>query len=118
MDIVYINGLSISTLIGIYDWEREVRQVVTLDLELGTDIRKAAGTDDIQYALNYKAISDHLIEFIQNSEFLLLETMAESVANILRDEFSVAWLRLRIGKPNAVSAARDVGIIIERGIKK
>ena len=115
MDIVYIGDLRIDTIIGIYDWEREVRQTISLDLEMGPDIRKAAETDDIQYALNYKAVSKRLIEFIEGSEFLLVETMAEQVADIVRQEFNVPWLQLRIGKPGAVRGARDVGIVIERG---
>lgn len=116
MDIVYINDLKIDTIIGIYDWEREVRQTISLDLEMGTDIRQAAATDDIQYTLNYKAVSKRLIDFIEGSEFFLVETMAEQVAEIVREEFKVPWLRLRIGKPGAIRGARDVGIIIERGV--
>ena len=115
MDIVYINDLKIDTIIGIYDWEREVRQTVSLDLEMGTDIRQAAATDDIQYTLNYKAVSKRLIDFIEGSEFLLVETMAEQAADIVRQEFKVPWLRLRIGKPDAIRGASDVGIVIERG---
>ncbi|MDO7653072.1 MAG: dihydroneopterin aldolase [Porticoccus sp.] len=118
MDIVYINDLKIDTIIGIYDWEREVRQTISLDLEMGTDIRQAAATDDIQYTLNYKAVSKRLIDFIEGSEFFLVETMAEQVAEIVREEFKVPWLRLRIGKPGAIRGARDVGIVIERGVFK
>ena len=84
---------------------------------MGTDIRQAAETDDIQFALNYKAVSKRIIDFIGGSEFLLVETMAEQVAEIIRQEFNVPWLRLRIGKPGAVRGARDVGVIIERGTR-
>lgn len=115
MDIVYISDLKIDTIIGIYDWEREVRQTISLDLEMATDIRQAAATEDIQFALNYKAVSDRLIEFIGGSEFLLIETMAEQVAEIVRQEFHVPWLKLRIGKPGAIADAGDVGVVIERG---
>ena len=118
MDIVYINDLKIDTIIGIYDWEREVRQTISLDLEMGTDIRQAAATEDIQYTLNYKAVSKRLIDFIEGSKFFLVETMAEQVAEIVREEFKVPWLRLRIGKPGAIRGARDVGIVIERGSVK
>jgi len=117
MDIVYIRELNIETIIGIFDWEREIKQVVSLDLEMATDIRKAAETDDIQYALNYKAVSKRLIQFIEGSEFLLVETMAEQVATIVREEFNVPWLKLRLSKPGAVRGARDVGLLIERGEK-
>jgi len=115
MDLVYIRELEVETVIGIYDWEREIRQRINLDLEMGTDIRQAANTEDVDNTLNYKSVSDRLIEFIEQSEFLLIETMAEQVAEIVLNEFSVKWLRLRLGKPGAVPQAADVGVIIERG---
>jgi dihydroneopterin aldolase len=117
MDIVYIDDLQIDTVIGIYDWEREIRQVVSINLEMGHDIRKAAETDDIQYTLNYKSVSKRIIDFVEGSEFLLVETMAEQIADILLNEFNVPWLRLRLGKPGAIRGAKDVGLIIERGTK-
>ena len=115
MDLVYIRELEVETVIGIYDWEREIRQRINLDLEMGTDIRQAANTEDVDNTLNYKSVSDRLIEFIEQSEFLLIETMAEQIAEIVLHEFSVKWLRLRLGKPGAVPQAADVGVIIERG---
>jgi len=117
MDIVYIRDLRIETIIGIYDWEREVKQTVSLDLEMAHDIRQAAETDDIQFALNYKSIAKRLISFIEESEFLLVERMAEEVAGIVMNEFSVPWLRLRVSKPGALRGSQDVGILIERGAK-
>ena len=115
MDIVYIRELEIETIIGIYDWEREQKQVVSLDLEMGTDIGAAAGSEDIENTLNYKAVAKRLIEFIEGSEFFLVETMAERIAEIVLKEFSAPWLKLRVGKPGAVTGSKDVGIIIERG---
>jgi dihydroneopterin aldolase len=115
VDIVYIRELQVQTVIGIYDWEREVRQAVSLDLEMGTDIREAAATEDIENTLNYKSVSKRLIDFIEGSEFLLVETMAEEVAQLVMQEFGVRWLRLRLGKPGAIRGARDVGVLIERG---
>ena len=112
MDIVYIRDLRIETIIGIYDWEREVKQTISLDLEMAHDIRQAA---EIAYALNYKSIAKRLIAFIEASEFLLVERMAEEIARIVREEFSVPWLKLRVSKPGALRYSQDVGIIIERG---
>ena len=117
MDIVYIRDLRIETIIGIYDWERQVRQTVSIDLEMASDIHKAAETDDIQYALNYKAVSKRLIAYVENRNALLVEALAEEIAKIIREEFNVPWLRLRLSKPGAVRGARDVGLIIERGVK-
>jgi dihydroneopterin aldolase len=115
MDLVYIRGLEVETVIGIYDWEREIRQVVNLDLEMGLDIISAAQTEDVNKTLNYKSVSDRLIDFIGQSEFQLVETMAEEIAQLVQEEFGVKWLRLRLGKPGAVPQAEDVGVIIERG---
>ena len=117
MDIVYIRDLEVETIIGIFDWERKVRQIVSLDLEMGWDISKAAAGDDFAYALDYKAVSKRLISFIEASEFLLVEAMAEEIARIVREEFNVPWLRLRLSKPGALRGAKDVGVIIERGVR-
>jgi dihydroneopterin aldolase len=117
MDIVYIRDLQIDTIIGIYDWEREVRQTVSLDLEMAFDIRQAAKTDDIQYALNYKAVSKRVIAHVESRNALLVESLAEEVAALVMAEFNVPWLRLRLSKPGALRGARDVGLVIERGVK-
>ena len=114
MDIVYIRELEVRTIIGIFDWEREQRQVVSLDLEMGSDIATAAATDTIENALDYKAVAKRLIDFIEKSEFFLVETLAERVAGIVVNEFNVPWVKLRLGKPGAVTGSKDVGVIIER----
>ncbi len=117
MDIVYIRDLRIDTIIGIFDWEREVRQTVSLDLEMAADIRKAGASDDIEHTLNYKAVAKRLIAHVEASQCLLVERLAEEVAAIVLDEFKVPWLRLRLSKPGALRGSRDVGLIIERGEK-
>lgn len=117
MDIVYIRELEIETIIGIYDWEREQKQIVSMDLEMGADNRVAASSENIENALDYKAVAKRLIEFVESSEFFLVETMAERIAEIVMQEFSVPWLKLRLGKPGAVTGSKDVGVIIERGEK-
>jgi len=115
MDIVYLSDLRIDTIIGIYDWERRVKQTVILDLELGTDIRAAAASDNIEDTLNYKAVAKRLFAFVGESEFELVETLAEKVAELIINEFNVPWLRLKVNKQGAVRGVRDVGVIIERG---
>ena len=115
MDIVFIRELRIETVIGIYDWERNIKQPVILDLEMGADIARAAASDAIEDTLDYKAVSKRLIEFVEASEFQLVETLAERCAEIVLREFQVPWVRLTLNKVGAVSAARDVGVIIERG---
>ncbi len=117
MDIIYLRDLRIETVIGIYDWERRIKQTLILDIEMATDIRKAAQTDSIEDTLNYKAVAKRLIEFVGNSEFQLVETLAERVGEIVLNEFRVPWLRLQVNKQGAVRGARDVGVIIERGAR-
>ena len=115
MDIIYIHDLHIDTVIGVFDWERRVRQTVILDLDIAADIRNAAASDELVDTLNYKALAKRLIDFVEHSEFNLVETLAERVAELVLREFSVPWLRLRVNKQGAVRGARDVGVIIERG---
>jgi len=115
MDIIFLNDLRVDTVIGIYDWERRIKQTVIFDFEMGADIRKAAASDHIDDTLNYKAVAKRVIEFVGSSEFQLVETLAEKVAQLILDEFEVPWLRLKLNKVGAVRYARDVGIIIERG---
>lgn len=115
LDRVFISDLRIDTIIGIYDWERQVRQTVSLDIEMAHDNAMAAQTDDIQFALNYKAVAKRVITFIETSEFLLVETLAEKTAELIMEEFSVPWLKIKLHKPGALRGARDVGVMIERG---
>lgn len=115
MDKVIIKGLTADTVIGVYDWEREIRQQLVLDLELGTNIQPAAETDNLALTLDYAAISARIIAYIGAGEFQLIETMAEKIAQLLMTEFSITWLKLTLYKPGAVSEADTVGVVIERG---
>ena len=115
VDTVFIEDLCIETIIGIYDWEREIRQIVSIDLEMATDNSKAAATESIDDALNYKAVAKRLIQFVEDSEFQLVETMAERIGEIVLNEFNVPWMRLKLSKPGAVTGSKAVGVIIERG---
>jgi dihydroneopterin aldolase len=115
MDTVFLRDLKIDTVIGIYGWERRVRQTLIFDLEMSADVAKAAKTDDIEDALNYKSIAKRLQQYVSESEFELIETLAEECARIIREEFNVAWVKLTLNKKGAVRGATDVGVIIERG---
>jgi dihydroneopterin aldolase len=113
-DIIYVTDLRVETVIGIFDWERRIRQTVSIDLEMATDIRKAAASDHIDDTLNYKAVAKRIIAFVEASEFQLVETLAERIAGIILDEFRVPWVRVRLNKKGAVRFAQDVGVVIER----
>jgi dihydroneopterin aldolase len=113
-DKVFIEDLRIETVIGIFDWEREIKQTVSLDLEMDFDIRKAAGSDHIDDTLDYKAVAKTLIKFVGTSEFQLVESLAERCAEIVLEQFPVKALRLKLSKPGAVSGSSAVGVIIKR----
>ena len=115
MDRIFINNLTVEAIIGIYDEERVTPQRVTLHLEMAADIALAASTEDISTTLNYHTLSQTLTEFLQNSRFQLIETMAERVTEIVRRDFGVSWVKLTLHKPDALPGEIDVGVIIERG---
>lgn len=115
MDKVFIDNLTVETVIGVYDWERTIKQRLELDIEMAWDNKPAAASDDLQYALDYKAVSDRLIAFIEGSAFLLVETLTEQVADIILQEFNAKAVKIRLRKPAAVPQARAVGVEISRG---
>ncbi|HHB12877.1 MAG TPA: dihydroneopterin aldolase [Chromatiales bacterium] len=115
MDTVYIRDLRVEARIGIWEWEQRIRQQVRIDLEMAADIGRAAASDRIEDALNYRAVAKRVQGFLAEHEFGLVETMAEALARLIMEEFRVPWLRLRVGKPGAVRGSREVGVVIERG---
>jgi len=118
MDLVFIEDLRIQTVIGVFDWEREITQTISLDLQMAFDISAAAASDDIVDTLDYKSVSKRLIQFVEGSEFQLVEALAEHCATIVLEEFPVSWVHLKLSKPGAVRGSSAVGVIIERGNKQ
>lgn len=114
MDKVFIEALEVECVIGIYEWERKIRQPVVLDIEMDFDNRKPAASDDIADTLDYKAVSKRLIQFVSESEFGLVERLAEHCCAIVLDEFAVTRVKLKLSKIGAVRGAKAVGVIIER----
>jgi dihydroneopterin aldolase len=117
MDIIFLHDLRVETVIGIWDWERKIRQTVAIDLEMSADIRKAAETDSVDDTLNYKLVAKRLQQYVGDSSFQLVETLAEKIAAIILDEFDVSWVRVKVNKPGAIRGAQDVGVLIERGTR-
>ncbi|MBS0396307.1 MAG: dihydroneopterin aldolase [Proteobacteria bacterium] len=113
-DRIFLRDLRTETIIGIYDWERKIRQTVSFDFEFPGDIRRAAKSDQIEDTLNYKSVAKKVLAFVESSEFHLVETLAEEVARLILREFSVEWVKLTLNKPGAVRGSRDVGVMIER----
>jgi dihydroneopterin aldolase len=114
MDIIFLSGLTTECIIGIWDWERRVKQKVVIDLEMAADIRCAASSDAIEDTLDYKRVSKRLLGFVAESQFQLVETLTERIAQIIVTEFQVPWVRVRLNKQGAIRGSRDVGILIER----
>ncbi len=115
MDIIFLSELKVDTIIGIWEWERRIRQTVIIDLEMSADVASAAATDEVADTLNYKSVAKRIQSFVSESSFQLVETLAERIAGIIRDEFDVAWVKVRVNKPGAIRGSKDVGILIERG---
>lgn len=115
MDIVFIKDLRAKAVIGIFGWERQVRQQISIDVEMGTDIRPAAASDRIEDTLDYKAVSRRILRIVEEAEPQLVESLIELIASTLREEFSIPWLRITIAKPGAVRGSAAVGVTIERG---
>jgi dihydroneopterin aldolase len=117
LDRVFIEGLEVDTVIGAYDWERGIRQVLRLDLSFAWDNRLAAAEDDLSKALDYASVSARIQAFAEQAQFQLVETFAERLAEVLMSEFQIPWLHLKLTKPGAVAAAAGVGVEIERGCR-
>lgn len=115
LDITFLHGLKIDCIIGVWDWERQTRQTIIIDLDMAADIMRAAASDDINDVLDYKAVARRVTEFVEVSDFQLVETLAEKIAALVLEEFDIPWVRVRINKRGAVRGARDVGVVIERG---
>tara|TARA_Y100000389_G_scaffold202063_1_gene246404 strand:+ start:6413 stop:6784 length:372 start_codon:yes stop_codon:yes gene_type:complete len=114
MDKIFLNELKVDTIIGIFEWERNILQTVIIDLEMSADIAKAAASDEVIDALNYKSVAKRVQGFVEKSSFQLVETLAEHIASIILDEFSVIWVKVRVNKPGAIRGSRGVGVEIER----
>ena len=114
MDKIFIHALKTEAIIGIFDWERQVKQTVVVDIELSADVRKAALSDSIADTLNYKAVAKRVLTFVAESNFHLVETLAEHIAMLVLQEFGVAWVRIVLSKPGAVRRSREVGVTLER----
>lgn len=113
-DSIFLHDLRIKAIVGIWDWERKLRQTISVDLEMGADIRRAAATDRIEDTLDYKQLAKRVQQFVEDSEFQLVETLAENIARIVVGEFDVPWVVVKVNKPGAIRGSRDVGVIVRR----
>lgn len=114
MDKIFLTALNVECIVGIWDWERRVKQTVIIDVEMAADIRRAAASDHIDDTIDYKRVSKRLLAFVGESQFQLVETLTEQIARVIVTEFGVSWVKVRLNKRGAIRGARDVGIEIER----
>jgi 7,8-dihydroneopterin aldolase/epimerase/oxygenase len=114
LDKIFIHALKTETIVGIFDWERQVKQSVLIDIEFSADIRKAALSDSIDDTLNYKGVAKRVLAFVEVSSFHLVETLAEHIAMLILQDFGVAWVSITLSKPGAIRGSRDVGVMLER----
>ena len=114
MDKIFIHALKTEAIIGIFDWERQVKQTVIIDIEVSADIKKAALSDSIDDTVNYKRIAKRVLAFVEESRFHLVETLAERIAMLILDDFGISWVRISLSKPGAIRSSRDVGVALER----
>lgn len=117
MDLIYLHDLKVDCIIGIWDWERRTTQTMTIDIDIAVDVQKAAATDRIEDTLNYKAVAKRVIAFVGSSQFQLVETLTEKIAELILVEFQAPWVRVAVNKRGAIRGATDVGVIVERGRK-
>ena len=115
MDTIFLKDIRVQTIVGVWDWERQMPQTVSIDLELGADVQRAAETDNIESTLDYRAVAKRVSGFVAESRFQLIESMAEGIAEIVTGEFAVPWVKVTVHKLGAVRGSSDVGVIIERG---
>lgn len=113
-DTIFLQNLKVETVVGVWDWERKIRQTVSIDIEMAADVAKAAETDNIEGTLNYKAVAKRVQQFVGDSEYQLVETLAEKLAETILSEFDIPWIQLRVSKPGAIRNAKNVGVVIHR----
>jgi 7,8-dihydroneopterin aldolase/epimerase/oxygenase len=114
VDKIFLRELRIETIIGFWEWERRIKQIVSIDLEIGTDARIAAASDGIAGTLNYEALAKRLTEFVGESKYQMVEALATAIGNIVIHEFGAPWVKVSVAKPGAIPSAREVGVVIER----
>jgi 7,8-dihydroneopterin aldolase/epimerase/oxygenase len=116
MDIVFVRDLRFKTIVGIWDWERQMPQIVSINLDMGWDMSRAAQSQDLADTLDYKSVSKRVEAFVQEQKFKLVEAAAEAIAAMVMKEFAVPWIRVAIHKPFAVTRSQSVGVVVERGV--
>lgn len=115
MDKIFLKNLRLKTRIGLFEWEKQIDQIININVEVGFNITKAANSDDVRYSLDYKTLSNVIKEYVKNNTHELIETLIENIANIIIEDFDVKYVTLSISKPGAIRDSEDVGITITRG---
>lgn len=115
-DIIFIEGLEIETIIGVYEHERDIKQKVVLDIEMTLPESDAASSDDLRHTVDYDAVSKLVTSYVIDTQYQLIESLAEQVASLVLGAFAADSLKLKLSKPDAVKNAKSVGLIIQRSV--
>lgn len=114
MDTIFLHGLKAKTLIGVYEWERQQPQILVLDLDIGTDFLQAAQSDDVADTIHYAQVAEEIISALAEQSFLLLEALAEYVAQFILTRYQALSVKVKVVKPGILASVAQVGVIIER----
>ena len=117
MDVIFLKELQVETIIGVFEWEKRIKQTVLIDIEVFTEINAAAASDQLADTIDYKKISKRIKEFAESRTFNLIETLAKNIADMLIGEFDVRRTRVTVSKPRAIRGSKTVGVIVHRGDK-
>ena|SRR5579862_3366955 len=117
MDTIFISDLRIETRIGVYEWEKHVRQPVVLNIEIAMPHSRASATDELADALDYASVVTRLQQFMGKHPHALLERLAEAIAALIIDEFHAPWVRVQLAKIAPLPGVKQLGVRIERGTR-
>ncbi|MGO4891808.1 dihydroneopterin aldolase [Flavobacterium sp. W21_SRS_FM6] len=114
MDKIYIEGLEVFSLIGVYDWERVATQRLIVDITLFTDLSKAALSDNVGDTLNYADVANCVDKLAKSSEFELIEALAHAMLKAIFAQFPVTKITLKLSKPDILDNAQNVAVELTR----
>jgi dihydroneopterin aldolase len=114
VDKIFLRELKVETIIGFWEWERRIKQIVIIDLEIASDARTAANSEKVAGTLNYEVLAKRLVEYVGGSQHQMVEALATAIGRIVISEFGAPWVKVSVAKPGAIPTAREVGVVIER----
>ncbi|WED43491.1 dihydroneopterin aldolase [Legionella cardiaca] len=112
MDILQIKGLSVLTRIGVYTWEQQISQRLLIDISIPGNF--SACNDDLSNTIDYSKLCQQVTTYVETNAFQLIETVANNVATLIKNEFNVSELTISVSKPHAIKNASDIRVTVTR----